>query len=316
MSPIGNTACRSCSAVRTATASNLVLVVVDGTAQSAVRQPGIVSGGQCVETQRQCAGGQGGELDSLVAAHAGIRRLAPRIGLDEVVDHVLFEPVGEIPDVERDLKHVGNPAGVASAYSFEQQPREPVRSVPGAEDSARCTPTTSCPASTILAAATEESTPPLIATRTRMASSLVPNWPTPPGGRALPRRAAPRGPQRFVVGAGVPQRQPQRAARARRIGTHRGQNVRGLRHARGARRTGGALNPLGVQQHQQRVALTATESEVRVARQPGSAGRTVDVDVLDRREHAFDETVAQLPHPSDAGFHGVHRGALRRRPSP
>ncbi|SHW96021.1 Uncharacterised protein [Mycobacteroides abscessus subsp. abscessus] len=32
-----------------------------------------------------------------------------------------------------------------------------MRSVPGAADNARCTPTTSCPASTMRAAATEES---------------------------------------------------------------------------------------------------------------------------------------------------------------
>ena len=54
------------------------------------------------------------------------------------------------------------------ASSFEQHPREPVRNVPGADDSARCTPTTSWPASTMRAAATDESTPPLIATRTRI----------------------------------------------------------------------------------------------------------------------------------------------------
>ena len=50
--------------------------------------------------------------------------------------------------------------------SIVQQPREPVRKVPGARDRARWTPTTSCPASTARAAATAESTPPLIATRT------------------------------------------------------------------------------------------------------------------------------------------------------
>ena len=50
--------------------------------------------------------------------------------------------------------------------SIVQQPRLPVRSVPGMRLSARCTPTTSCPASTARAAATAESTPPLIAART------------------------------------------------------------------------------------------------------------------------------------------------------
>src|SRR5688500_13309082 len=52
--------------------------------------------------------------------------------------------------------------------SMVQQPRLPVRRVPGIRDSARWTPTTSCPASTARAAATAESTPPLMAARTRM----------------------------------------------------------------------------------------------------------------------------------------------------
>lgn len=52
--------------------------------------------------------------------------------------------------------------------SIVQQPLEPVRSVPGIRDRARCTPTTSWPASTALAAATAESTPPDIAAKTFM----------------------------------------------------------------------------------------------------------------------------------------------------
>lgn len=49
-----------------------------------------------------------------------------------------------------------------------QQPRDPVRSVPGIRLSARWTPTTSCPASTARAAATAESTPPDMAANTFM----------------------------------------------------------------------------------------------------------------------------------------------------
>ena len=60
------------------------------------------------------------------------------------------------------------------ASSFEQQPREPVRSASGVCDSARCTPTTSCPASTARAAATAESTPPDIAASTLMRGPLRP----------------------------------------------------------------------------------------------------------------------------------------------
>ena len=54
--------------------------------------------------------------------------------------------------------------------SMVQQPRLPVRSVPGIRLRARCTPTTSWPASTARAAATAESTPPLIAASTFMSS--------------------------------------------------------------------------------------------------------------------------------------------------
>ena len=47
--------------------------------------------------------------------------------------------------------------------SIVQQPRAPERYFCGLADSAKCTPITSCPASTARAAATAESTPPLIA---------------------------------------------------------------------------------------------------------------------------------------------------------
>ena len=47
--------------------------------------------------------------------------------------------------------------------SMVQQPRAPERYFCGLEESAKCTPITSWPASTARAAATAESTPPLIA---------------------------------------------------------------------------------------------------------------------------------------------------------
>ena len=47
--------------------------------------------------------------------------------------------------------------------SIVQQPRAPLRYFCGLEESAKCTPITSCPASTARAAATAESTPPLMA---------------------------------------------------------------------------------------------------------------------------------------------------------
>ena len=52
--------------------------------------------------------------------------------------------------------------------SMVQQPRAPERYFCGLDDNAKCTPITSCPASTARAAATAESTPPLIAAITFM----------------------------------------------------------------------------------------------------------------------------------------------------
>src|SRR5690625_944724 len=54
----------------------------------------------------------------------------------------------------------------SEASSIVQQPREPARIWSRFRDSAMCTPTTSCPASTARAAATAESTPPLSAAKT------------------------------------------------------------------------------------------------------------------------------------------------------
>ena len=47
--------------------------------------------------------------------------------------------------------------------SMVQHPRAPLRYFCGLEERAKCTPMTSCPASTARAAATAESTPPLMA---------------------------------------------------------------------------------------------------------------------------------------------------------
>ena len=57
----------------------LVLFAVGGASQPALRQPGVMPGGDRVETQRECAGRQRRELDPLVAPDAGVRGFAPRI---------------------------------------------------------------------------------------------------------------------------------------------------------------------------------------------------------------------------------------------
>ena len=95
----------------------LVLAVVDRAVQldpalGPADQAGVVPGADRVETQRDGLVEHGGELDLLVAAQAGVRCATGRVLGDEVVDHILGEPVGEVPDVERDAEHVGGPAGV------------------------------------------------------------------------------------------------------------------------------------------------------------------------------------------------------------
>src|SRR4051812_1700794 len=123
----------------------------------------------------------------------------------------------------------------SEASSREQQPREPVRSAAEVCDSARCTPTTSCPAATARAAATAESTPPLIAARTLIGAALssarrppsAVRLPGPPG--PLDDRADHRGHGLDVVrGGGVPEGETQRPPRLRLVGTHRDQHVAGL----------------------------------------------------------------------------------------
>ena len=201
----------------------LVLVAVDGAAQPAAGQPRVVAGRDGVEAERQRASGQRGELDLLVAAQARVGCLAAGVGRHEVVDHVLVEPVGEVPDVERDAEHVGDAAGVAGVLDRAAAARAGAQRA-GRGDSARCTPATSWPASTIRAAATAESTPPLIAASTRIAR-LLPRWPGRPGAPARRRRAVPParrprrprcwcGPARSAASRGRwPGRRPSRAAR-------------------------------------------------------------------------------------------------------
>ena len=79
------------------------------------------------------------------------------------------------------------------------------------------------------------------------------------------------------LGAGVAEREAQRAAGLLVVAAHREQHVRGLGHAGRAGRAGRAGDAARVEQHQQRVALAAGERQVRVAGQPvvepGVAGR-------------------------------------------
>ena len=73
---------------------------------------GVVAGRDRVEAERQRAVEDGGELDLLVAPQARVGRAAGGVLVHEVLDHVLVEALGEVPDVERDADHVGGAAGV------------------------------------------------------------------------------------------------------------------------------------------------------------------------------------------------------------
>ena len=74
---------------------------------------GVVAGADGVEAEGERLVEQRGELDLLVAAQAGVGGAARLVLGDEVLDDVLAEALGEVPDVERDADDVGGAAGVA-----------------------------------------------------------------------------------------------------------------------------------------------------------------------------------------------------------
>ena len=81
--------------------------MVDGPAQLTVVEAGrVATGGHRIEAQGDRALGQREELDLLVAGQAGIGRLPRSVGGHELVDDVVLEPVGEVPDIERDPEYV------------------------------------------------------------------------------------------------------------------------------------------------------------------------------------------------------------------
>jgi hypothetical protein len=103
---------------------------------------------------------------------------------------------------------------------------------------------------------------------------------------------------------GVAEGEAQRAAGPGLVGAHREQDMAGLGHARGAGRAGGAGDALRVEQHQQRVALTAGEGEVGVARQPVRSGRRAVQRRVGHGERG----------PGGSGRPGARRAAAPRRP--
>jgi hypothetical protein len=91
----------------------LVLARVDAADEFAVVDAGVVAGADGVEAQSHRPVEDGGELDLLVAADAGVGGAAGRVLGHEVFDDVGVEAFGHVPDVERDADHVGGAAGIA-----------------------------------------------------------------------------------------------------------------------------------------------------------------------------------------------------------
>ena len=119
------------------------------------------------------------------------------------------------------------------------------------------------------------------------------------------------------LGGGVAEREAERAAGPGLVGAHGQQHVTGLGHARGARRAGGAGDPVRVEQHEQGVALAAGEGEVRVPWQPvRPRRRAVEHGVGHRGQHLAHQVVPERGQPLGlvGPVLGAHRGRHRERP--
>ena len=250
----------------------LVLAVVDRAvhldeAVVAGAQLGVVAGGDGVEAEGQRPVEHGGELDLLVAAQARVGRAAGGVLVHEVLDHVLVEAVGEVPDVERDADDVGRAAGVVAVLDRA--------AAAGAGAVGRG-----------VAREREVDAGDVVAGLDGAGRGDGRVDPAGHGGDD-PHRVLTRGPGRAGAlddrtdrldegvdvggGGGVPEREAQRVAGLVGVAAHGQQHVGRLRDAGAAGRAGGALDAAGVEQHQQRVALAAREADVGVAGQPPAA---------------------------------------------
>ena len=166
-----------------------------------------------------------------------------------------------------------------------QHPLAPVRRVPGIRESAKWTPTTSCPASTARAAATALSTPPLIAAKTFTPTSVGSASGKKPQAPALAARGHPRGSSLLdnageyrrdsldVILCGVVAQTKAQCSACRLFAQpHRQENVRGFGNTGLAGGPGGDLNTVLVQQVEQHVPLTAGNRDVQVARKSRIVG--------------------------------------------
>ena len=117
------------------------------------------------------------------------------------------------------------------------------------------------------------------------------------------------------LGRGVAEREAQRAAGAVGVGTHREQDVDGLATPARAGRARRALDPAGVEQHQQRVALAAGEGQVGDAGQPvGRPARPIEQLVQRRPVELASGTSATIPLTSRSRS-AARRAARSARPA-
>src|ERR1700733_1130206 len=124
-------------------------------------------------------------------------------------------------------------------------------------------PGTSWPCSTRRAAATEESTPPDIATRTRM-DPVCHRGSAAPAQRSDDRGHHVEGAVDFCVGGRVPEREADRTGGQPGCDAHRGQHVARLERAAGTGRPAGDAHPLPAECHQQLLALHTRDADVEV----------------------------------------------------
>ena len=131
IAPSGNIARASWSRVSTASTYDWSLAASTERRSTPSLEPGVVPGDDRVEAERQRPVQHRGELDLLVAAQARVRRAAGGVLGDEVVDDVGVEPLGQVPDVERDAEHVGGPARVAGVLERAAAAGAGARGLPG-----------------------------------------------------------------------------------------------------------------------------------------------------------------------------------------
>ena len=122
---------------------------------------GVVAGDDGVEAQCQGAFQQGSEFDAFVTAHTRVGCTPGGVFINEVFNHFFLEALGKVPGVIRMPSFQARQASEAS--SMVQQPREPVRRVPGMRRQCQVNTHDVVAGVNGGAAATAESTPPDIA---------------------------------------------------------------------------------------------------------------------------------------------------------